>query len=166
MNIRPATEKDAQALSDIYNPYILATHITAEATPVTPEEFAGRIRKVLEGGYPYLVAEDGERILGYAYAGAFRPRVCYHHTAEAAIYLDQKAAGRGIGTLLYGTLLAELQRLGFHAVIGVIPIPNPASEALQKKMGFKKVAHFSEVVHKFDRWFDVGYWELILENQE
>ena len=162
MNIRPATEADAQALVNIYNPYILDTLITFEYTTVTAEEFAGRIRKVLEGGYPYLVAEEDGRIVGYSYATQFRTRVAYRYTVETTVYLDRSAAGKGIGTSLYSALLDELRKRKFHLAIGGITLPNPASQALHEKLGFKQVASFHEVGYKFDQWVDVGFWELKL----
>ena len=162
MNIRPATEADAQALVNIYNPYIKDTLITFEYTEVSAEEFAGRIRKVLEGGYPYLVAEENDRILGYSYATQFRTRAAYRFTVETTIYLDRSAAGKGIGTSLYGALLDELRKRKFHLAIGGITLPNPPSQALHEKLGFKQVASFHEVGYKFDQWVDVGFWELKL----
>lgn len=162
MNIRPASEADAQALVDIYNPYIHDTLITFEYNEVSADEFAGRIRKVLEGGYPYLVAEEGGKIVGYSYATQFRTRVAYRYTVETTIYLDRNITGKGTGTLLYRALLDELRKRDFHLAIGGITLPNPASQALHEKLGFKQVAAFSEVGYKFDQWVDVGFWELKL----
>ncbi len=162
MIIRPATEADAQAIVDIYNHYITDTVITFEETPLSVEEFAGRIRKVLEGGYPYLVAEENGQLLGYSYASSFRTRVAYRFTCESTVYLRHDLTGKGVGTRLYTALLEELRKLKFHLVIGGVTLPNPPSEALHLKMGFKKVAHFSEVGFKFDQWLDVGFYELKL----
>lgn len=160
--IRPATEADADALAAIYNHYITDTVITFEETPVSVEEFAGRIRHVLEAGYPYLVDEEDGRVTGYAYASQFRTRVAYRYTVETTVYLDQTLTGRGAGTRLYTALIDELKQRGFHLALGGITLPNPASVALHEKLGFHKVAHFSEVGFKFDRWLDVGFWELKL----
>lgn len=160
--IRPATEADAQAIVNIYNPYITDTVITFEETPLSAEEFALRIRKTLEGGYPYLVDEEDGRVVGYAYASQFRTRIAYRFTAEATVYLDPQYAAKGIGTALYRALLDDLKKRGFHRVIGGITLPNPASVALHEKLRFSKVAHFSECGFKFDQWLDVGFWELKL----
>lgn len=161
--IRFATEADAQALVKIYNYYITNTVITFEELPVTVEEFAGRIRKVLEGGYPYLVAEEDGEILGYAYSTQFRTRVAYRFTTETTVYLKHGVTGKGLGTALYTALLDELRLRKFHVALGGITVPNPASQALHEKMGFKKIAHFSECGFKFNQWLDVGFWELKLE---
>ena len=161
--IRPATETDAEAIVKIYNHYITDTVITFEEIPVTAEEFAGRIRKVLDGGYPYLVAEEDGEILGYSYASQFRTRVAYRFTAETTVYLKHSVTGKGLGTALYTALLEELKQRKFHVALGGITVPNPASQALHEKLGFTKIAHFSECGFKFNQWLDVGFWELKLE---
>jgi phosphinothricin acetyltransferase len=109
-----------------------------------------------------LCAECNGAFAGYTYATRWRERPAYRYTAESTIYLNPAFSGQGIGRHLYGTLLDELRMGKMHVVIGVITIPNPASVALHEKLGFKKVAHFSEVGYKFDRWLDVGYWQLML----
>jgi phosphinothricin acetyltransferase len=161
--IRAATEADAEALVNIYNYYVANTVITFEETLVTADEFAGRIRKVLEGGYPYLVAEEDGEILGYSYATQFRTRVAYRFTAETTVYLKHGVTGKGLGSALYTALLEELKKRKFHVALGGITVPNPPSEALHEKLGFKKIAHFSECGFKFNQWLDVGFWELKLE---
>ena len=161
--IRAATEADAEALVNIYNYYITDTVVTFEELPVTAQEFAGRIRKVLEGGYPYLVAEEDSEILGYAYASQFRTRVAYRFTAETTVYLKHGVTGKGLGTALYTALLEELKQRKFHMALGGITVPNAASQALHEKLGFKQIAHFSECGFKFNQWLDVGFWELKLE---
>jgi len=160
--IRPATPTDAEALVNIYNHYITDTVITFEETPLSAADFSARIQKVLDGGYPYFVAEEDGRVLGYSYASQFRARVSYRYTVESTVYLDHTLTGKGTGTQLYTTLIEELKIRGYHLVLGGITLPNPASVALHEKMGFSKVAHFSEVGYKFDRWLDVGFWELML----
>jgi phosphinothricin acetyltransferase len=70
--------------------------------------------------------------------------------------------GKGAGSRLYQQLIVRLKALGLHLAIGGVALPNPASVALHEKMGFRKVAHFSEVGFKFGRWIDVAYWHLVL----
>jgi phosphinothricin acetyltransferase len=160
--IRAATLADAEAIVKIYNPYITDTVITFEEETLTRADFEGRIRHVLEGGYPYLVAEADGRVVGYSYASQFRTRYSYRFTTESTVYLDPSCKGKGLGTLLYRELLDRLKQKGFHRVIGGITLPNPASVALHEKLGFVKVAHFSECGFKFNQWLDVGFWELRL----
>jgi phosphinothricin acetyltransferase len=105
--------------------------------------------------------EDGA-IAGYAYATEWKERSAYRFSVESTVYVAPGLAGRGIGTRLYEALLAELQRRKVHCVIGGISLPNDASVALHERLGFVKIGHFKEVGWKFDRWVDVGYWELVL----
>lgn len=160
--IRPATEADAAAIAAIYNPYIADTVISFEEQPVSVEEMAGRIRDILATGYPWLVMELDGGIVGYAYAGGWKTRAAYRYSVECTVYLDRGHTGKGCGKALYTALIGELKTLGIHSAIGGIALPNPASVALHESLGFRKVAEFHEVGYKFDRWIDVGYWELKL----
>jgi phosphinothricin acetyltransferase len=80
---------------------------------------------------------------------------------ETTVYLHENAKGKGIGTILYKELISLLKNKNVHAVIGGIALPNEASVALHEKMSFEKIGQFREVGYKFDKWIDVGYWELI-----
>ncbi len=160
--IRDATGEDAAAIAAIYNPYILDSTISFEEQAVTSEDMATRIAGVQDGGLPWLVLERDGVIAGYAYATKWRVRHAYRFSVETSVYLARGQGGRGGGTTLYETLLERLRAAGCHLAIGGIAQPNPASVALHEKLGYKKVAHFSEVGFKFDRWIDVGYWELKL----
>ena len=159
MNIRPATALDAAPICAIYNPYVANTSISFEEEPVSEQDMAKRIADVGAAGLPWLVLEIDGRIAGYAYATRWRVRPAYRTSVESTIYLDPAFAGRGLGRLLYGALLDELRQREMHMVIGGIALPNENSIALHEKLGFRKVAHFSEVGMKFGRWTDVGYWE-------
>jgi L-amino acid N-acyltransferase YncA len=161
--IRDARPADAVAIAAIYNPYISGSTISFEEDPVSAHDMQGRIGAVQDGGLPWLVLEttDGA-IAGYAYATKWRVRHAYRHSVETSVYLAQELGGKGHGTALYAALLERLRALGCHLAIGGIAQPNAASVALHEKMGYVKVAHFSEVGFKFGRWIDVGYWELKL----
>ena len=162
MKLRTATALDAAPICAIYNPYVANTSISFEEAPVSEQDMAQRIADVGAAGLPWLVLEVDGRIAGYAYATRWRVRPAYRSSVESSIYLDPAFAGRGLGRLLYGALLDELRRRELHLVIGGIALPNENSIALHEKLGFRKVAHFSEVGMKFGRWTDVGYWELKL----
>lgn len=159
--IRPATPDDASAIVDIYNHYVATTVISFEERPVTPDDMAGRIRDVL-AALPWLVYEAEGRVAGYAYATKWRVRSAYRYSAETSVYVAPGQGGKGIGSALYKTLLEELRAREIHMAIGGIAQPNPASVALHERLGFEKVAHFKQVGRKFDRWIDMGYWELQL----
>ena len=166
MNIRPASPADAAAIAAIYNHYILNTTISFEEAPVDAGEMQARIAGVQAGGLPWLVAAEGEQVLGYAYATTGRVRHAYRFSVERSVYLAREAAGQGLGTALYAALLDQLREAGVHLVIGGIAQPNAASVALHEKMGYVKAAMFTEVGFKFDRWIDVGYWQRNLEPRE
>lgn len=161
--IRNCTSLDADAIARIYNPYILNTVITFEDTPVTTEEIKNRIENILKSGFPYLVMEKADRVIGYAYTSTWRTRAAYQNTVETSVYLEEGLTGKGLGTILYKTLIERLIALNIHVVLGGITLPNPVSVGLHEKLGFKKVAHFTEVGYKFGRWLDVGFWQLNLK---
>jgi len=159
--IRSATPSDAPAITAIYNPYVIETAISFEMEPVTPEDMAARIRKILQG-YPWIVLEQDSAILGYAYAGQFKERSAYQASVETTVYVAAGHHKQGIGRTLYQELLQELRARGFHTALGIIALPNEGSVALHESQGFSKVAHLPEVGWKFGQWVDVGYWSLLL----
>lgn len=159
--VRRVRMDDAGAICGIYNHYIEKTVITFEEQVVSVAQMEMRIAEVTSA-YPWLVLEQGGAVAGYAYASIWKNRSAYRHAAESSIYLAAGAAGQGGGSRLYGALIDALRRQGIHTVIGGVALPNPASVALHEKLGFEKVAHLREVGRKFDRWIDVGYWELLL----
>jgi L-amino acid N-acyltransferase YncA len=159
--IRQATLDDAAAICGIYNDYIANSVITFEEEAVSVEAMRGRIADV-SGRYPWLLFEQEQQIAGYAYATAWRARAAYRHSVESTVYLSPRFQRQGIGTKLYRELLSRLRAQAVHQVIGGIALPNAGSVALHEALGFKKVAHFAEVGRKFERWIDVGYWQLAL----
>lgn len=175
--VRPVRADDAGAIAAIYNPYVLGSVATFEVVPVDAEEMGRRIARLVALGLPWLVAEDdalaagrgaASAVLGYAYAGPFRDRAAYDHTLETTVYVHSGARGRGMGTALYAALFAALEDLTpeqsrfapIHVLLGVLALPNKASVALHERFGMTKVAHLPAVGRKFDRWVDVGYWQL------
>jgi phosphinothricin acetyltransferase len=161
-HVRAATPVDAAAICAIYNPYVTTTAITFEEDAVAVPDMAQRIADVDAAGLPWLVAEAGGKVVGYAYATRWRVRPAYRFSVESTVYVDHTLTGQGVGRALYDVLLDELRRRGLHVVIGGIALPNEGSVGLHEKLGFEKVAHFAEVGMKFGRWIDVGYWALRL----
>ena len=164
LQLRGASAEDAARIASIYNHYVAHTVITFELEPVTAQEMAARIAQVHAQALPWLVAEAGDAVLGYAYATRWRARAAYRHSVESSIYLAPDTTGRGIGRALYAALIAELHRLDVHTVIGGAALPNPASAALHAALGFDEVAHFRETGYKFGQWIDVAYWQLVLRD--
>lgn len=161
-SIRAATSADADAICAIYNHYIAHTTISFEEEPVAPADMAERITDVTAANLPWLVLIDGDTLVGYAYATKWRVRQAYRFSVETSVYLDRHHIGKGAGKMLYKALLAELRQRGLHLAIAGIAQPNEASVRLHERLGFKKVAHFSEVGRKFGNWIDVAYWQLPL----
>lgn len=158
--IRPVQTADAQALADIYNHYILNSVVTFEVDVLSATELRRRIEAVACLGLPWLVAQENDQVVGYAYANLWRERSAYRFSVESTVYLQPQLTGSGWGTRLYSALFEQLRTLEVHAVIGGITLPNPASVALHEKMGMHKVAEFPEVGFKQDQWLDVGYWQI------
>lgn len=162
MIIRDAVLDDSPQIAEIYNYYVENTCVTFEETQVSNEEMSNRLRNVANSNLPWIVAVKDEAIVGYAYATKWKERSAYRYSVESTIYLSSTAQGKGLGTLLYNSLLSKLKSLEINSVIGGITLPNPASVGLHEKLGMEKVAHFSKVGFKFDKWLDVGYWQLSL----
>jgi phosphinothricin acetyltransferase len=160
--IRTVTPEDAPSIASLYNHYVLNTAISFETDAVSPNEMASRIREVTAAGLPWLVAEFNDRVVGYAYASKWKGRCAYRFSVESSVYVDAEHTGKGIGSALYDALLDRLRSGKTHVVIGGIALPNEGSVALHERFGFRKVAHFSEVGYKFERWIDVGYWQVTL----
>lgn len=160
--IRKVKLEDAKQIAEIYNYYILNTIVTFEETSVSKEEMKRRIITV-NSKFPWLVYESEGEIKGYAYGSEWKSRCAYKYSLESSVYLKHGETGKGIGSRLYEELLEQLRTLDFHTVIGGISLPNEQSIALHEKLGFKKIAQFHEVGYKFEKWIDVGYWELIFE---
>lgn len=158
MIIRFARAEDAQALLDIYAQYI-HTPITFEYELPSAAEFARRISSTLADGYPYLVCQDGNEVLGYAYAHRLGERAAYQWNAELSIYLSSRAAGRGLGTALYLTLMDLLRLQGVKTVCGIVTRPNPASEGLHRALGFRLTGVREKAGYKNGTWHDVMWLE-------
>ena len=161
--LRDAMPGDAPAIAAIYNVHVRGTTATFEIDEVDAGAMQRRIADVQERGLPWLVADVDGSVVGYAYAGPWKPRAAYARTVETSIYLDANACGRGLGRRLYAALLERLRAHGVHVAIGGISLPNPVSVGLHEALGFHHVGVFREVGHKFGDWIDVGYWQLRLE---
>lgn len=160
--IRPVKPADAAQICAIYNHYIETSVISFEFAPVSEEQMTQRVEQIAAMGLPWLVATAGEQLLGYAYATTWKARIAYRFSVEITIYLAQQGTAKGIGTALYQALFEALEAQEVHAVVACIALPNEHSVALHEKFGMRKVGHFEEVGQKFDRWLDVGYWQVNL----
>ena len=151
INIRNVTSDDARELLDIYAPYIEKTAITFEYDIPTLDEFRERISQI-SNYYPYLVASDNGRIIGYAYASEFKARAAYQWSVETSIYLDMKERHHGVGKTLYTELEKQLNSKGILNMNACITYMDEADEYLQldsinfhETMGLARSAHFHQI---------------------
>lgn len=160
MSIEPLVIRAAEAahlprVTEIYRHYVLTHTATFEIEPPSLAEMTGRYRKIVGDGFPYLVAERGGQVVGYAYAALYRTRVAYRFTVEDSIYVDPAAAGEGVGAPLLGALVEACARLGSRQMVAVIgDSANVASIRLHERCGFVRVGLLPDVGFKFGRWLD------------
>jgi len=161
--IRPATEADLPFITQIYRHAVLYGTATFELVPPDLAEMTRRFHALMEGGYPYLVAVLEGRAVGYAYAGAYRPRPAYRFTVENSIYLDPASHRRGIGLKLMQRLIAESEARGYRQMIAVIgDSANAGSLGVHTKTGFKMIGTHPNVGLKFGRWLDIVMMQLAI----
>ena len=168
ITIRMANPADAQALLNIYAPYVINTAITFEYDVPSVEEFASRIAHSLEK-YPYLIAEEGGNILGYAYASPFHDRPAYDWAVETSIYVDQNIKHRGLGRKLHDALESTLREQGILNMNACIAYPPEEDEHLDKNsvefhahMGYRLVGEFYKCGYKFNRWYNMVWMEKMI----
>jgi len=153
--IRPAIEADFTAITAIYSHSVRMDNASFELEPPDCTEMKQRWRTLVEGGYPYIVAAEGDMILGYAYAGPYRPRRAYRFAVENTIYVAESAKRRGIGNQLLKHLIERCEAGPYRQMIAVIgDTDNPASTALHAKHGFALVGQLKAIGYKHDRWLD------------
>ena len=154
--IRPSRDDDVGAIAAIYGYHVVHGVASFEEIPPPVEEIARRRREIVERGLPYLVAEREGRVVGYCYAGLFRPRSGYRFTLEDSIYVDPAEVGRGIGRALLETLLTGATELGFRQMAAVIGGRETiASIRLHEALGFTHTGVLEAVGFKFGRWIDI-----------
>jgi phosphinothricin acetyltransferase len=117
-----------------------------------------RIQQKLEK-HNWIVGEFNREVIGYAYYGPFRARAAYSHTVESTVYLSPETTGKGFGKSLYSALVESAQLNGFREIIGVVALPNPASLALHRTLGFEEVGVLRGVGYKFGRYIDISIWQ-------
>ncbi len=163
MIIRPVLPSDAKELLAIYAPYVTDTTITFEYDIPSISEFTNRIKNISKS-FPYLVAEENGKILGYAYASTYYARASYDWTCELSIYLDKDVRSKKIGSQLYDTLEKELVNQRYVNLLACISLPNDISIAFHKKRGFNQVAHFPKIGFKFEQWHDIVWLQKRLKS--
>lgn len=163
--IRPATLADAEGILRVYAPYITDTVITFETEVPTVEAFAERIAGIRRN-YPYLVCEQGGKILGYAYASRHRERAAYRYSADVSVYVGMDSRRKGIGRALYTRLFEELRRYPLYTAFACITLPNEPSVSLHRAFGFREAGIFHKDGYKDGRWLDVIWMEKPLREYD
>ena len=162
--IRPASAADLDTITEIYADAV--THGTAsyELEPPGRAEMGTRFATLKDGGFPYLVAEKAGAVLGYAYAGAFRPRPAYRFVVEDSVYVAPEAKGQGVGLMLMRALIAAAEAAGFRQIVAVIGDghPDSASVKLHEKLGFRHSGRLEGSGYKHGRWLDTVFMQLSL----
>lgn len=168
MHIRDARPEDMERLREIYAYYVLHTAVTFDYDVPTAKSFAERM-KVIMAAYPYLVAEENDVVLGYAYAGPFVGRAAYRHSCETTIYVDHEKRRQGCGRALYNTLEARLKAMDIRNLYACIGDPiredeylTRDSELFHQRLGYTKVGEFHQCGYKFGRWYNMIWMEKLI----
>jgi len=166
LHVRPATVADGEACAAIYAPYVLTSAITFELEPPSGTEISARIAKALERHAWVVCQEDGSGLMGYAYGGPFAPRAAYRWSCEVSVYVAVEARGRGVGRALYESLLPRLAARGYRMAAAGMTLPNEASEALHRALGFEPVGTYRRIGFKDGSWHDVAWVQRALHDGE
>lgn len=170
ITLRAVRLSDAEAIAQIYRPYVEHTAITFEYEAPDTTEFKRRI-KAVTAKYPWIVAQDREgKLLGYMYCGAFKARAAYDWGVETSIYLDEKARGHHLGTRLEQAFCKLLKEAGYRNVNACITEPTrendpyltAASPKFHERLGYKVCAHFHSCGYKFGLWYDMIWMEKMI----
>jgi phosphinothricin acetyltransferase len=152
--IRAFSPKDTEAILAIYAPYIVESAVTFDTAVPDLLSFEHKLSNI-SSSYPFLVAEENDTLLGYAYANKYREREAYQWSVETSVYISEHAQKKGLASRLYHKLFDELVLLHYVKAYAIITLPNPASENFHTKMGFRKIAVFEDAGFKMGEWHDV-----------
>ncbi|PTA69754.1 GNAT family N-acetyltransferase [Deinococcus arcticus] len=162
--IRPATHGDVPAITEIYNHAVLHTTASYDLEPVTLAARRAWFDEKATGRWPVWVAQHGAgAVIAWATFGPFRAKPGYRFTAEHSVYVAPRAQGAGVGHALMTMLIASARQRGLHSLVGAVDADNAGSLAFHARLGFVPVAHFQQVGHKFGRWLDLVFVQLLLE---
>jgi phosphinothricin acetyltransferase len=164
LSIRSASADDAHDINVIYNEFVIDSHVSFDTAPWTDDQRVGWLTSLLDDGYPVLVAADGVGVIGAAWSGPWRDKEAYRTSVETTIVLIPGSEGAGLGTTLYGSLLAEIAERSFHRAYALIALPNDASVGLHRKLGFTQIGVLNEVGHKGDEYHSTMLMELRLDS--
>ncbi|MER9583122.1 N-acetyltransferase family protein [Mesorhizobium sp. M0276] len=164
VTIRLATAADLDRITEIYADAVTQGTASYELEAPSRAEMGFRFDSLMAGGFPYLVAEKNGTVLGYAYAGAFRPRPAYRFIVEDSVYIAPEAKGQGVGLKLMQSLIEAVEAAGFRQIIAVIGDghADSASVRLHEKLGFRHSGRLEGSGYKHGRWLDTVFMQLSL----
>jgi len=161
MHVRDGTTDDLPAVIAIFNHAIATSNAIFD---VAPYEAAERARWFEQFGseHPFVVCTEADRLLGFAYYLPYRSKAAYRMTKETTVYVAHDAQRRGVGSMLYASLIERARSGDVHVLVAVLTSGNDASAALHRRHGFTHVGHMREVGHKHGQWLDTDYWQRVL----
>ncbi|MGY1593621.1 GNAT family N-acetyltransferase [Geodermatophilus sp. SYSU D00708] len=154
--VRDATQADAAGCAEVYRPYVRDTEISFETEPPDAAEMAARIAAAV-GRHAWVVLEDAGRVAGYAYGGPFMTRAAYRWSTSVSVYTERGHRRPGAGRALYTALFDRLAARGYRTALAGIVLPNDASVALHRALGFAPSGTYRRVGWKLGRWHDVAW---------
>ncbi len=161
VTVRDASESDAPSCAAIYAPYVRETAISFESEPPTAAQMAERIAAATRM-HGWVVLEDGDRVVGYAYGGPHQQRAAYRFSCEVSVYVEQGRRRTGSGRSLYEALFERLTARGYLMAVAGMTLPNEASAGLHRAMGFEPVGVYRRIGWKFGAWHDVAWVQRAL----
>ena len=160
--IRPAQPRDLPAITDIFNEAGVGTTASYALEPVSLDDRRAWWERLTAAGYPVLVLEDDDEVVGFASYSQFRPLAGYAHTVEHSVYIRSGRRAAGAGRMLMLALIDYARGRGVHVMVGVVDGANVESLTFHRKLGFTESGRLPQVGRKFDRWLDVVFVTLVL----
>ena len=164
-SIRPAQEKDVSKILDIINYEILNSTVVYDYNERTYNQQLQWYKNKIKTHFPVIVSEIDDKVVGFGTYGIFRPWDAYKHSLEHSIYVEKDFRSQGIGKILMTELIKLAKKEGYHTMIAGVDAANNKSVEFHKKFGFKEIGVFKEVGYKFDKWLDLIFMQLFLNEE-
>jgi len=164
--LRPLELKDIEQVAAIYAHYVGSGVATFDEVAPDVAAWSAKAGSIVARGLPFLVAEIGDEVAGFAYASLWRPRPAYRHTVEDTVYVAPSRLRRGVGRMLLDALIEGCRNAGMEQVIAVIAdTDDPASQALHRSAGFNEAGRLARVGYKHGQWIDTVLMQISLGSE-